>query len=83
MELNEDLLKQINRKYDPSSMVRLRYRNLDLVLQTDRDGNATLMFLGRADEQGIIRGDRFRRVLVLDREGKVIRDHWERKGKAS
>ncbi|TCJ13497.1 hypothetical protein EPD60_12510 [Flaviaesturariibacter flavus] len=27
--------------------------------------------------------DRFARTLKWDREGKLIKDHWERKGKAS
>jgi hypothetical protein len=41
------------------------------------------LFVGKADEAGNIRGDRYARTLKYDREGKLIKDHWERKGKAT
>ena len=83
MALGEDLTKKISRKFEPSTTVSMRYRSYDLVLRTDKEGNAIQMFMGRLDEQGLIRGDRYARTLKYDREGKLIKDHWERKGKAS
>jgi hypothetical protein len=83
MALGDDLIKKLAAKFEPSTMVSLRYRGQDLVLRTDADGNAIQLFLGREGENGQIRGDRYARTLRYDREGKKIKDHWERKGKAS
>lgn len=83
MKLGEDLVKKINGKYEPSSMVPMRYRNLDLILKIDKEGNAVQLFIGKANEEGNIKGDRYSRSIIKDREGKVIKDYWERKGKAT
>ena len=83
MSLGDDLLKKINKKFEPSTTVSLRYRSYDLVLVTDKEGNAVQLFLGKANETGVIKGDRYARTLKYDREGRLIKDHWERKGKAS
>jgi hypothetical protein len=83
MSLGDELLKKINKKFEPSTKVSLRYRSYDLVLVTDKEGNAVQLFLGRANDEGVIKGDRYARTLKFDREGHLIKDHWERKGKAS
>ncbi len=83
MSLGDDLLKKINKKFDPSAKVALRYRSYDLVLVTDKEGNAIQLFMGRANEAGVIKGDRYARTMKYDREGNLIKDHWERKGKAT
>ena len=83
MSLGEDLLKKINKKFESSAMISMRYRSYDLALKTDKEGNAIQLFIGKMNEQGIIKGDRYARTLKYDREGNLIKDHWERKGKAS
>jgi hypothetical protein len=83
MKLGEALLKQINKKYTPDEMIRLKFKEYDIAIKTDESGNAVLAFVGKADEAGNIRGDRYARTLKYDREGKLIKDHWERKGKAT
>ena len=83
MSLGDELLKKINQKFEPSAKVALRYRSYDLLLITDKEGNAIQLFMGKENEQGIIKGDRYARTLKYDREGALIKDHWERKGKAS
>jgi hypothetical protein len=35
------------------------------------------------NEQGKIKGERYARTLKYDREGNLIKDHWELKGKAT
>jgi hypothetical protein len=82
MGLGEDLIKKLSKKFEPSSMINMRYRSYDLAFKTDDEGNAVQLFMGKANEQGIIKGDRYARTLKYDREGKLIKDHWERKGKA-
>lgn len=83
MPLSEDLVKKLSKKYEPSSMVEMRFRGNDVAFKTDEEGNPVLLFLGRAGEDGAIRGDRYARTLKRDREGRVIKDHWERKGRAT
>ena len=83
MSLGDDLVKKINKKFEPSSKVSLRYRSYDLLLITDKEGNAIQLFMGKENEAGIIKGDRYARTLKYDREGNLIKDHWERKGKAT
>lgn len=83
MSLGEDLLKKINKKFEPSAKVSLRYKSYDLVLLTDKEGNAIQLFMGKMDENGTVKGNRYARTLKYDRDGKLIKDHWERKGKAS
>ncbi|HVF97036.1 MAG TPA: hypothetical protein VM871_06935 [Flavisolibacter sp.] len=83
MSLGDALIKRVNQKFEPSASVSLRYKNYDLLLISDKDGNAVQLFMGKLNEQGIIKGDRFARTLKYDREGKLIKDHWERKGKAT
>ena len=83
MPLSEDLVKKLSKKFEPSSMVYDRFRGNDIAFKTDEQGNAIQLFVGKAGEDGTIRGDRYARTLKYDREGKLIKDHWERKGKAT
>lgn len=83
MSLGDEILKKINKKFEPSIKVPLRYRSYDLLLVTDKEGNAIQLFMGKANEEGVIKGDRYARTLKYDREGNLIKDHWERKGKAT
>jgi hypothetical protein len=83
MKLNEDLQKRLSRKYEPSAMVTMEFRGKDVAFKTDETGNPVLLFIGKQDVNGSIKGDRYARVLKYDREGKVIKDHWELKGKAT
>ena len=83
MGLSEDLIKKLKRKFEPSATTQFRYRANDVVVQSDEEGNAIRAFIGKANDEGMIKGDRYSRILLKDKEGKVIKDHWDRKGRAS
>ena len=83
MKLSEDLQKKLSKAYEPSSMVEMKYKGYDLSIKTDNEGNAILLFMGKRTEQGTIKGERYARTLKTDREGKILKDHWELKGKAT
>jgi hypothetical protein len=83
MELNNDLQKMLRKIYEPSAMVELTYKGLDLSFRTDKEGYAILLFMGKKTEKGTVKGERYARTLKKDREGKIFKDHWELKGKAS
>lgn len=81
MKMGENLLKQLQKKYEPDTMVHRRFRGYDLAMKTDEEGNPILLFIGTADEQGVIKGDRYARRLLKDEQGHVLKDHWDYKGR--
>ena len=83
MSLSEPLLKKLQRTYEPFTTVRLRFRGKDVAFNTDAEGNAVQLFIGQLKENGNIKGERYSRKMVKDRNGKLLRDHWDRKGTSS
>lgn len=81
MNIGEALLKKLGKKFEPSESIDFKFRRYDISLKTDAEGYAILMFMGKKDEHGRIKGDRYARRLVKDQEGKIIKDHWDYKGK--
>lgn len=83
MKLSEQLEKLLAKMYEPLSLVEMHYRKKDIAFKTDENGNPVLLFIGRKNEAGKIKGERYGRTLKKDRNNVVIKDHWELKGKAS
>jgi hypothetical protein len=83
MELGEEILKILNKTYDPSTMVETKFKRYDLAFKTDEAGRPILLFVGQKDENGKIKGERFARRLKEGSNGEMIKDHWDNKGKAS
>jgi hypothetical protein len=83
MVLGEEVLKILNKAYEPSTMVETKFKRYDMAFRTDEAGRPILLFIGTRDEAGKIKGERFARRLATDNEGKIIKDHWDNKGKAS
>jgi hypothetical protein len=83
IKLGEPVLKVLNKKYEPSTIVSLKVKGYDLAMKTDNEGNPILLFIGKMDEKGNVKGDRFARTLKKDQEGKIVKDHWDLKGKAT
>jgi hypothetical protein len=82
MALGADLRLKLTKKYEPSSTVFLTFRGNDLAVKTDREGNATVLFIGKLTDDGKIRGQRYARTLKYDPAGRVIKENWDLKGKA-
>ena len=83
MKLGENILKILNKTYEPSSMVETHFKNIDLAFKTDEEGRPVLLFMGKKDEHGNVKGERFARRLKAGNDGIIIKDHWEHKGKAN
>lgn len=81
MKIREKLQKELNKKYAPASLINFRFSRYDVALKTDEDGNPVLLFIGKADENGMIKGERFSRRLVKDPSGRVLKDHRDNQGK--
>ncbi|MGB4399726.1 MAG: hypothetical protein WBJ10_10165 [Daejeonella sp.] len=83
MELKEPVLKVLNKVYEPDSLIEKPFKRIYMAFKTDAMGRPVLLFLGERVADGKIKGERFTRRLKMDKDGKVIKDHWEHKGKAS
>lgn len=83
MELKEPVLKVLNKVYEPDSLIEKPFKKSHMAFKTDEEGRPVLLFLGQKEADGKIKGERFSRRLKVDKNGKVIKDHWEHKGKAS
>lgn len=83
MKLSENLQTKLGKKYEPSAMVEMQYKGNDLTFKTDEAGNPVLLFIGKKDARGMIRGERYARRLKHDDNGNLVKDHWELKGKAT
>ena len=81
--LKEPVLKILSKIYAPSSLIEQRFGRYDLAMRTDEKGRAILLFMGQKDTNGKIKGERYARRLVLDKDGHILKDHWDHKGKAT
>lgn len=81
--LKEPILKVLSKTYEASAMIELKFKRYDLAIKTDELGRPILLFIGEKDAGGKIKGERFARRLVVDADGKVVKDHWDHKGKAT
>ena len=81
--LKETILKVLGKRYAADSMIELRSDRYDLAFKTDDQGRPILLFMGQKDASGKIKGERYARRLLTDAEGKVVKDHWDHKGKAT
>jgi hypothetical protein len=83
MKLSQHLQLKLSKRYEPSSMISMKYKGNDLSFKTDKEGNPILLFIGKADSAGKIKGERYTRTLKADQNGVIIKDHWDLKGKAN
>lgn len=81
MKLGDDVMKILGRSYEANTLVERRMGRYELAFKTDELGRPVLLFLGKADENGRIKGERFARRLVTDAAGNIIKDFWDNKGK--
>lgn len=82
MKLSDSLLLKLRKKYDPSTMVDMKFKGKDISIRTDAEGNPVVLFIGTSLPNGRIKGERYTRTLKTDTRGVVIKDHWDLKGKA-
>ena len=83
MSLNHSLIKKLQAKFEPSSMIDFKFRGNDVMVKTNQNGDALMAFIGKKLPDGSIKGDRYSRTLIYKPDGSILKDHWEMKGKAS
>ncbi|SDD70355.1 hypothetical protein SAMN04487996_1025 [Dyadobacter soli] len=82
MKIGDKLLKELSKRYEPERTIDKKFGRYDLTFRTDSDGNPVTLFIGNRGANGRITGGRFTRVIVRDPSGKVLKDHWDAKGRA-
>lgn len=81
MVLGDEIFKILNKLYEPGRFIEMKFKRYDIGFKTDEAGRPVLLFIGQLDETGKIKGERFARRLKFDENGKVLKDHWDNKGK--
>jgi len=81
MKIGDKLLKVLGKKYAPEQMISQKFERYAISFKTDEEGNPILLFIGQTGADGKIRGERFTRVLIRDKNGQIQKDHWDAKGK--
>ncbi|MFD0792170.1 hypothetical protein ACFQZX_01000 [Mucilaginibacter litoreus] len=81
MTIGDEMMKVLNKTYAPMSFIETTFKRYDIAFKTDDAGRPILLFIGKANETGRIKGERFARRLVLDDSGNIVKDHWDNKGK--
>ena len=81
MVLGDEIMKILNKLYEPSSFIDSTFKRYDIAFRTDEAGRPILLFIGKRDENGKIRGERFARRLKFGDNGELIKDHWDNKKK--
>jgi len=82
MKIGARLQRLLDKVYPPNTTLQFQLERTDVVFKTDGEGRPVLLFVGRKDENGVIKGERFARTLKTLPNG-ALKDHWENKGKAS
>jgi len=81
MSLGADILLRLTRRYDPDTTLDFSFRGRDVTVKTDGEGNPVVAFVGKRGQDGKIKGQRYARTLKADAHGRILRDHWDLKGK--
>jgi hypothetical protein len=83
MKFGQQLLALLGKTYEPSAMIAMPFQRYDLDFKTDEGSRPLLLFIGKKDAQGKIKGTRYARRLVTAADGSIMKDHWDSKGKIS
>ncbi|HTI58171.1 hypothetical protein [Mucilaginibacter sp.] len=80
--LGAGILKILDKNYPALVVNETRYRGLDLAFKTDSHGIPVLLFIGKKDTSGKIKGERYTREISVTSQG-VVKNQWAHKGKAT
>lgn len=81
MPLGEKLIKKLDKSFPPKAKIEDEFRGIELTIITNDLGEAVTLFIGHRKENGDIKGEHYVRNLIKDKSGKIIKSHWDNKGK--
>lgn len=84
MALSEKLVKKLDKNYPPKTRVDDVFKGNDITFITNELGEPVTLFIGNRKDDGAIKGERYVRKIVRSEDGsKILKSHWDNKGKVS
>lgn len=84
MGLSEKLEAKLDKIFPPKTKINDVYKGNDLTYITNELGEPISLFIGKRQEDGAIKGERYVRKIVRSEDGlKVLKSHWDNKRKVS
>jgi len=81
--LSPSLLSKLDRIYSPSSRIDDVFKGNDMTIITNDAGEAMHLYLGERLPNGNINGTHYVRRVKLRTGNKIVKSHWDNKGKVS
>ncbi|MBD1396108.1 hypothetical protein H9Q13_02930 [Pontibacter sp. JH31] len=84
MPLGPKLIEKLNKLYAPDSRIDQHYNGKELTFITNDLGEPVTLFIGKRLEDGAIAGERYVRKIIRDaKSNRILRSHWDLKGKVT
>lgn len=81
MSLGEKLIKKLEKPFPPKARIDDVFKGNDYTLLTNDNGEAVSLYIGKRKENGDIKGEYYTRKIIKDSSGKIIKNHWDNKGR--
>ena len=79
--LGPRLIAHLSKRYAPDTRLDQSFGRQEMTFITNADGDPMKLFIGDRNPDGAIRGEWYVRTLLREAEsGRIIKDHWDRKG---
>ncbi len=56
-KLNEELIKKLEKRYEPNVIIETRFKGYDIAFKTDKEGNPILLFLVKRLKRALLKGN--------------------------
>lgn len=81
MPLGDQLINMLQKSFPPKTRIDDIFRGNELTIVTNNEGEAVSLYIGKRLQDGRIKGEYYSRKIVKDSGGKIIKSHWDNKGK--
>jgi len=79
--LSKILEAKLNKKFRPQTRYDATFRGNDITYYTNELGEPVTLFIGERQKDGNIKGEYYTRTIKHGEGEKVIKSHWDNKGK--
>jgi hypothetical protein len=84
MAIGSTLEKKLSKLYAPSSRIDEVFHGNDITIISNEKGEAIHLFIGKRNQDGSIKGEHYvRRILREPGSERIIKSHWDNKGKVT
>lgn len=81
MPLGDKLIKKLEKPFPANIRIDEDFKGNDITIFTNGEGEAINFYIGKRKEDGNIKGEHYVRKILKDDTGKIIKSHWDNKGK--